>query len=267
VTKSTDGTHRAPRVTVLTGAGISTDSGIPDFRGPNGVWTRDPHAATLLEHGPYMSDPGIRRRTWQMWRDSPVWGAEPTPAHRSLVDLERAGMLAAVCTQNFDGLHQRAGSSPAAVLELHGSLTGSRCRSCGARERTVDILARLDEDPDPHCARCGGVLATDVVMFGEALPGGVLDAAVEAATSCDLFIAVGSTLTVQPVASLTAVAAEAGARVVIVNAEPTPFDRLADQVDRRPIQTALPALVGELLSPRPPTTGSTVKGPTGKGLS
>lgn len=134
------------------------------------------------------------------------------------------------------------------MLELHGSLTGSRCRSCGARERTVDILERLDVDPDPHCARCGGVLATDVVMFGEALPGDVLDSAVDAAASCDVFVAVGSTLTVQPVASLTAVAAEAGARVVIINAEPTPFDRLADQVDRRPIQTALPALVGELLT-------------------
>jgi NAD-dependent deacetylase len=262
--QSTDGTRRAPRVTVLTGAGISTDSGIPDFRGPNGVWTRDPRAATLLEHGPYMADPSVRRRTWQMWRDSAVWGAEPTPAHRSLVELEQAGLLAAICTQNFDGLHQRAGSTPGTVLELHGSLTGSRCRNCGARERTAQILERLDVDPDPHCARCGGVLATDVVMFGEALPGDVLDAAVEAAASCDLFVAVGSTLTVQPVASLTAVAAEAGARVVIINAEPTPFDRLADQVDRRPIQIALPALVSELLGG---ATDSTATGPTGKELA
>ena len=242
---------RTPRVTVLTGAGISTDSGIPDFRGPNGVWTRDPQAARLLEHGPYVSDPGIRRLTWQMWRDSPVWGAEPTPAHRSLVDLENAGLLAAICTQNFDGLHQRAGSAPGLVLELHGSLTGSRCLRCDARELTADILARLGSDPDPHCVRCGGVLATDVVMFGEGLPGDVLEAAVEAAGSCDLFVAVGSTLTVQPVASLTAVAAEAGARVVIVNAESTPFDRLADHVDRRSIQTALPELVGELLAEAP----------------
>ncbi|WP_024286663.1 Sir2 family NAD-dependent protein deacetylase [Cellulomonas sp. KRMCY2] len=246
-TGNTGNTARTPWVTVLAGAGISTGSGIPDFRGPHGVWTRDPEAARLLEHGWYVADADIRRRTWRMWRESPVWQAEPTPAHRSLVDLERAGALRAICTQNFDGLHQRAGSSAQMVLELHGSLTGSRCLSCGSGERTAEILARLDTDPDPHCARCGGLLATDVVMFGEALPGDVLDAAAEAAAACDVFVAVGSTLTVQPVASLTLVAAEAGARVVIVNDEPTPYDRLADTVDRRPIQVALPELVRELL--------------------
>jgi len=239
-----DGT---PSVTILAGAGISTGSGIPDFRGPDGVWTRDPDAARLLDHGWYVAESDIRRRTWQMWRDSPVWQAEPTPAHGCLVDLERAGVLRAICTQNFDGLHQRAGSSPEKVLELHGSLTGSRCLGCGSAERTADILGRLDTDPDPHCARCGGVLATDVVMFGEPLPGAVFDAAIEAAASCEVFVAVGSTLTVQPVASLTAVAAEAGARVIIVNADPTPYDHLADHVDRRPIQQALPALIRTLL--------------------
>ncbi|HEX7806266.1 MAG TPA: Sir2 family NAD-dependent protein deacetylase [Cellulomonas sp.] len=242
------GATSGPRVTVLTGAGISTDSGIPDFRGPQGVWTRDPLAAQLLERGPYLSDPEIRRRTWQMWRDSPVWDARPTPAHRSLVELERAGLLDAICTQNFDGLHQRAGSSPDVVLELHGSLTWTRCLFCDSHERTADVLARLDIDPDPHCAVCGSPLATGVVMFGEALPTDVLDAAVEAAASCDVFVVVGSTLTVQPVASLTAVAAEAGARVLIVNAQPTPFDRMADRVNRRPIQEALPDLVAELLA-------------------
>ena len=235
-------------VTILTGAGISTGSGIPDFRGPDGVWTRDPQAAQLLDHGSYVSDLEIRRRTWEMWRDSPVWRAEPTSAHAALVDLERAGALRAICTQNFDGLHQRAGSSAQMVLELHGSLTGSHCLSCGARERTADVLARLASDPDPRCARCGDLLATDVVMFGEPLPPGVLDAAVEAAKACRVFVAVGSTLTVQPVASLTLVALEAGARVVIVNADPTPYDRLADQVDRRPIEVALPELVRELLA-------------------
>jgi len=235
-------------VTILAGAGISTGSGIPDFRGPDGVWTRDPAAAQLLEHSLYVVDADIRRRTWEMWRDSPVWRAEPTAAHRSLVDLERAGALRAICTQNFDGLHQRAGSAPGRVLELHGSLTGSRCLSCGRTEPTAGILARLDADPDPHCASCGGLLATDVVMFGEALPGGVFDAAIDAAASCDVFVVVGSTLTVQPVASLTTVAAEAGARVVIVNAEPTPYDHLAERVERRPIQDALPDLVRELLA-------------------
>lgn len=241
-------TDPAPSVTVLTGAGISTGSGIPDFRGPNGVWTRDPQASRLLELDWYLAEPDIRRRAWQMWRDHPLWTARPTPGHAALADLDRAGTLRAVATQNFDGLHQRAGVPASKVLELHGSLGGSRCLRCGAPEPTAGVLARLDVDPDPHCARCGGPLATDVVMFGEPLPSDVLDAAVEAAASCDVFLAVGSTLTVQPAASLTSVAAEAGARIVIVNAEPTPYDRLAETVDRRPIEVALPALVRDLLT-------------------
>ena len=238
----------SPRVTVLTGAGISTGSGIPDFRGPDGVWTRDPDAARLLDHRWYVRDAAIRRRTWQMWRDTPVWQAEPTRGHRSLVDLERGGRLLAICTQNFDGLHQAAGSSPALVLELHGNLPGSHCLTCGATEPTAAVLARLDVDPDPHCPVCDGVLAVDVVMFGEALPDGVLEASARAAAACDVFVAVGSTLSVEPAASLTAVAADAGARVVVINAEPTPYDGLASTVDRRPIDIALPELVGTLLS-------------------
>ena len=248
-------------MTVLTGAGISTGSGIPDFRGPNGMWTRDPQSARLLDHRCYVADPDIRERTWRMWHDSPVWRAQPTAAHRALVDLERAGALRALCTQNFDGLHQRAGSAPENVLELHGSLPGSRCLTCGAGEPTARILARLDTDPDPHCPHCGGVLATDVVMFGEALPDGVLDAAARAAAGCEVFVAIGSTLTVEPAASLTAVAAEAGALVVVLNAEPTPYDWCADRVDRRPIDEALPALVRELLascSARPAATERSV---------
>jgi NAD-dependent deacetylase len=239
---------RAPWITVLTGAGLSTGSGIPDFRGPNGVWTLDPDAEKLLDHDWYVSDLAVRRRTWQMWRESPVWSAEPSAAHASLVELERAGALRAICTQNFDGLHQRAGSSPGVVLELHGSLPGSHCMDCGARQPTVELLARLDVEPDPRCAVCGGLMAVDVVMFGEALPREVLDAAVEAAAACSVFVAVGSTLTVQPAASLTRVAARAGARVIIVNAEPTPYDHLADEVDRHPIEQALPALVRRLFA-------------------
>lgn len=242
-------------VVVLTGAGVSTGSGIPDFRGPQGVWTRDPGAMRLLDWSAYREDPEVRTAAWAMWRDHPVWHAEPSPAHLALVDLERAGLLRAVCTQNFDGLHQRAGQAPALVHELHGSLPGSTCRDCGAREVTADVLARLDTEPDPRCRVCAGVLATDVVMFGEVLPSDVLGACVRAAEDCDLFVAIGTTLTVQPAAALTAVAADAGASVVIVNAAPTPYDRLADAVVREPIDDAVPALVAELVGAAVPGAG------------
>src|SRR5450830_1090633 len=183
-----------------------------------------------------------------MWRESPVWSAEPSAAHASMVELERVGALRAICTQDLDGLQQRSGSSRSLGRELHGSLTGSHCMAGGARRPTADLLVRLDVDPDPHCVACGALMAADVVMFGESLPGAVLDAAVEASSSCDVFVAVGSTLTVQPAASLTGVAARAGARVIIINAEPTPYDRMADEVGRRPIEQALPALVRRLLA-------------------
>jgi NAD-dependent deacetylase len=201
----------------------------------------------LLDWSAYRRDADVRAAAWAMWRDLPVWRAEPTPAHRALVDLERGGLLRAVCTQNFDGLHQLAGQDPGLVHELHGSLTGSTCRSCGTGEQTVDVLARLDDEPDPRCRSCGGLVATDVVMFGERLPPDVLDASVRAAQSCSVFVAIGTTLTVQPAAALTAVAAEAGAQVVIVNADPTPYDRLAHVIVRDPIDRAVPALVHELL--------------------
>lgn len=237
-------------IAVLSGAGISTGSGIPDFRGPQGVWTRDPGAARLLDWDAYRVDVAVRVAAWRMWRDHPVWGARPTAAHRALADLERAGLLRGVATQNFDGLHQAGGVSPELVHELHGSLPGSTCRSCGAAEPTAIVLARLPVDPDPHCRRCGGLLATDVVMFGEVLPRPTLDAALEAAAGCAEMWAIGTTLTVQPAASLVLVAARAGARVVIVNAEETPYDDVADEVVRTPIDVAVPGMVGRVLAHR-----------------
>jgi NAD-dependent deacetylase len=236
-----------PTVTVLTGAGISTGSGIPDFRGPQGVWTRDPDAARLLEIDAYMADPEVRVQGWRAWADHAAWRARPSAAHRALVELERAGLLIDVLTQNFDGLHQAAGSSPERVVELHGSLATTSCMTCGARQPTREVLARLDAEPDPACARCGGVLKPDVVYFGEMLPERALERAVAAATDAQTFVVVGSTLTVHPVAGLAQVAADAAARLVVVNAEPTPYDRLADEVVREPIETAVPALVERLL--------------------
>ncbi len=238
----------APTVTVLTGAGISTSGGVPDFRGPAGVWTRDPGSARLLEIGAFHRDPAVRRRGWQMWRDLPVWDARPTAAHRALVDLERSGRLLALLTQNFDGLHQRAGSSPDQVVELHGTLATTSCLDCGDRTATAEVIARLSTEPDPPCRGCGGLLKPDVVYFGEALPHAALDRAIDAAAGTDVFVAIGTTLTVQPVAGLAELAARSGAELVIVNADPTPYDLLASRLIREPIDEAVPALVTQLLT-------------------
>lgn len=239
----------APTVTVLTGAGISTASGVPDFRGPQGVWTRDPAAADLLDLGPYVRDRDVRERGWRMWAEHAVWAARPTSAHRALAGLERAGALLAVLTQNFDGLHQAAGSAPDRVVELHGTLATTSCLRCATTVPTRDVLARLATEPDPPCQACGGVLKPDVVYFGEQLADGALARAVAAATDAHTFLAVGTTLTVHPVAGLVPLAVDAGARLVVVNAEPTAYDHLADEVLRDPIDQVLPALVRTLLTP------------------
>jgi NAD-dependent deacetylase len=234
----------ARRITVLTGAGISTDSGIPDFRGPQGVWTRDPEAEKLSTLHYYVADPDIRRRAWQERRRHPAWTAQPNAAHDALVGLERQGRLRALLTQNIDGLHQRAGSAPEAVLELHGTVHEVVCLSCGQRTPMQVVLARVDAgEPDPACPSCGGILKSATISFGQALDAAVIDAAAEAATDCDVFLAVGTSLTVHPAAGLVDLAAAHGARVVVVNAEPTPYDAVADLVVREPIGTALPRLL------------------------
>ncbi|MGH3656746.1 MAG: SIR2 family NAD-dependent protein deacylase [Micromonosporaceae bacterium] len=234
----------ATAVTVLTGAGISTDSGIPDFRGPSGVWTKDPDAAKLVTLDAYVSDPDVRRRAWLSRRDHPAWQARPNTAHRALVTLENAGRLAAVITQNIDGLHQRAGSSPGVVIEIHGTIHEVGCLSCGDRRSMTEALRRVaDGEPDPACQICGGLLKSATISFGQPLDTAVLERAVAAAAGCDLFLAVGTSLTVNPAASLVDIAVRAGARVVIVNAQPTPYDEIADAVITEPIGTVLPAVV------------------------
>ncbi|MCZ2814419.1 Sir2 family NAD-dependent protein deacetylase [Modestobacter sp. VKM Ac-2979] len=230
----------ARRICVLTGAGISTDSGIPDYRGPNGVWTRDPDAEKLVTLSYYVADPEIRRRAWLMRRDTAP-DARPNAGHAALVELERQGRLRALLTQNVDGLHTAAGSS--AVLELHGTVREVECLACGARTPMAAALARVDAgEADPACVDCGGVLKSATISFGQALDADVLDAAAQAAADCDVLLAVGTSLGVHPAAGLVEVAA-AGARVVIVNAEPTPYDGLADLVVREPISEALPRLL------------------------
>ena len=232
----------AREICVLTGAGISTDSGIPDYRGPHGLWTRDPDAEQLVTLSYYLRDPEIRRRSWLMRRELQAAAARPNAGHEALADLQRAGRLRALLTQNIDGLHQAAGCT--GVLELHGTVHQVECLSCGVRTPMGDALARVDAgDPDPACLRCGGVLKSATVYFGQLLDPEVIDAAAQAAADCDLFLAVGTSLGVHPAAGLVEIAAASGARVVIVNAEPTPYDDLADLVVREPISHVLPGLL------------------------
>jgi NAD-dependent deacetylase len=234
----------ADRVAVLTGAGISTDSGIPDFRGPQGVWTKNPGAerTATLQH--YLADPDVRRMAWQNRLTSPAWTAEPNDGHRALVELERRGKLIALITQNIDELHQKAGSNPDLVVELHGTMHHVMCWSCGERapmQRALDRVRGGEEDPS--CRTCGGILKSATISFGQQLDPEVIERAERAAVACDLFLAIGSTLTVHPAAGLVPVAAQAGARVVILNRDETPYDGLADAVLRGGISEILPALV------------------------
>jgi NAD-dependent deacetylase len=232
----------ARRITVLSGAGISTDSGIPDFRGPNGLWTRDPSAERMSTFADYRDDPEVRRRSWQARLAHPGWTAEPNKAHRALVSLERSGRLVALVTQNIDGLHQRGGSS--SVLELHGTMHETVCLTCEDRQPMQDALERVAAGTeDPSCMVCGGILKSATISFGQALDQKVLMAARDAALECDLMLAVGSSLTVQPAAGLVGLAAQAGAAVMICNASETPYDHVATIVLRAPLGEVLPALV------------------------
>ncbi|MER7817437.1 Sir2 family NAD-dependent protein deacetylase [Streptomyces sp. NPDC096153] len=234
-------------VAILSGAGISTDSGIPDYRGPNGLWRRDPGAEKLVTYEHYMTDPDIRRRSWRMRLDGPVLRAEPNAAHLAIAAFERSGHALRVITQNVDGLHQRAGVPDRKVLELHGTARAVVCTGCHARSSMENALERVKAgEADPACTSCGGILKSATVMFGQRLDPVVLGESMGIAKACEVFIAVGSSLQVQPAASLAGVAAEHGARLIIVNAEPTPYDELADEVVREPIGTALPALLRRL---------------------
>ena len=221
----------AQRIVVLTGAGISTDSGIPDFRGPNGVWTKNPAAekASSLEH--YLNDPEVRKAAWEHRVNSPAWDARPNAGHLALVELERRGQLLALVTQNIDELHQLAGHDPHKVIEVHGTMRWSRCWGCSDRRPMQQLLERVRAgDADPACELCGGVIKSDTISFGQALVPQVIEAAMVAAEQCDLLLAAGSSLSVFPAANVVPRAKSAGAKVVIANGEPTRMDRFADAV-------------------------------------
>lgn len=235
----------AKRIVVLTGAGISTESGIPDFRGPQGVWTKDPEAEKLSNIHYYVADPEVRRKSWQARLSHPAWTAQPNSGHMAIVELERRGKLHALITQNIDGLHQKAGNSPARVIEVHGTVRNVVCLSCGRKGPMQDTLARVRSgESDPACKGCGGILKSDTISFGQPLVPEVIDRAMQAAAEAELFISVGTSLQVYPIAGAVQIAKQAGARVVIVNGEKTPLDGIADAVLREPIGETLPRLVG-----------------------
>jgi NAD-dependent deacetylase len=232
------------RVVALTGAGISTESGIPDFRGPQGVWTKNPKAEKLSDIRYYMTDPEVRRLAWQQRVAHPAWQARPNAGHLALVSLEKSGRLHALVTQNIDGLHQAAGNSPEKIVEVHGTMHEVVCMSCdwrGPMQATLDRVRAGEEDP--ACRSCGGILKSATISFGQALIPEVIDRALKAAQEADLLLAIGTSLNVYPVAGAVPLAKSAGAKVVILNAEPTPMDDIADAVLRGAIGEVLPQLV------------------------
>jgi NAD-dependent deacetylase len=234
----------ARRVVVLTGAGISTDSGIPDFRGPQGVWTKNPVAEKLSDIRYYVADREVRKASWQSRLDHPAFSAQPNAGHLALVALERRGKLHALITQNIDGLHIKAGNSPNLVVEVHGNVHKAICLSCGRKGPMQETLDRVRAgEEDPECRECGGMLKSDTISFGQALVPEVIDRALTAAQEADLLLAVGSTLQVYPVAGAVPIAKQTGARVVIMNAQETQFDGIADAVLRGNISVELPLAV------------------------
>ena len=228
------------KIVVFTGAGISTESGIPDFRSPGGIWDRfDPDDFTYQK---FVSNPESRRKQWQMLHEGLLTGgAEPNLAHHAIAELDRLGKLDCVITQNIDSLHQKTGVADDKVFELHGNMQWAVCLGCGKRYPFEQIKVRLNGDEEiPDCEACHGMLKPDAVFFGESLPQKVLSEATHRSCNCDLFIVIGSTLIVYPAAYMPAYAVNSGAKLVIINLSPTPMDRQATVLIR--------AKAGEVMS-------------------
>lgn len=245
------------KIAVLTGAGISTSAGIPDFRGPNGVWTKHPDQMSVYDIEAFVGDKKAREYSWAWQKSSPVWNAQPGEAHKALVRLEQAGMLTLLATQNFDALHEKAGNSSGVIVNLHGTIGTSHCMKCHAGYTTADIMEKLDSEPDPHCHRrlpysgnmtCNGLIKTDVVYFGEMLPDGAMETSMERVAAADEFWVIGSTLEVFPAASLAPTAVQSGVPMTIMNMGRTQYDGLATQLIHDDIAEALPRLVEQTIS-------------------
>jgi NAD-dependent deacetylase len=242
----------AEQIVVLTGAGISTDSGIPDFRGPQGLWTKNPEAEKMATIQHYMASREVRKFAWKTRLDLEGRKAEPNAGHRALVALERRGKLHALITQNVDGLHLAAGTSRERIIEIHGTLQEVVCMSCGERAPMERALARVRAgEEDPPCRSCSGILKSATISFGQGLVPDDLARCEEVAQQCDLLLAVGSTLAVYPVAGVVPLARQSGARIAILNGGPTEMDDIADAVLRGSISELLPRLVGDASASRP----------------
>lgn len=238
---------QAERIVVFSGAGISTDSGIPDFRGPNGLWTRNPLAEKTSTLSHYLSNPEVRKVAWEGRVRTFNGTARPNAGHRAVVDMHSNGRLHAVVTQNVDGLHQAAGLDDDMVIEVHGTIRFARCWQCNDRRPMQELIDRvIAGDPDPACELCGGIVKSDAILFEQALVPEVIDRAMRVAEECDVLLAVGSTLAVTPAAYVVERARAAGARVVILNGEPTERDRYGHVLLRGGISPTLSHLVSEL---------------------
>lgn len=237
----------ATRVVVLTGAGVSTASGVPDFRGPQGLWTRDPSTERLASIDAYVSEPDVRREAWRGRLAGAQQAVAPNPAHEALAELERLERLDRLITQNVDGLHQDAGNDPDRIVEVHGTLREATCLGCGWRGAMEPILDRVRAgEEDPHCTACDGLLKSATISFGQALEPDDLQRAHEATVAAEVFLAVGSSLVVHPIAMLPQLALDTGAQVGILNGEPTGYDDRADTVLRGDVSALLPDLVAQV---------------------
>jgi NAD-dependent deacetylase len=239
------------RILVFTGAGLSTESGIPDFRGPDGLWTKvDPDDFTIQK---YYANRELRVQKWKMNLEGHLWGArssvQPNQGHAAIVTLHRAGRLVGVVTQNVDGLHHKSGLDDDVVAELHGNVRGSRCLDCAERWPTETVLEWVEQgEEDPHCPECGGLVKTDVVMFGESLPEEELDKASTMLAMADSILVVGSTVSVWPAAEIVVRGAHMSLPIVVINRGPTDADRLATVKIDAGIGEVLPGLVARIVA-------------------
>ena len=236
----------AAKILVFTGAGVSTESGIPDFRGPDGVWTKvDPKDFTIQK---YLESSEIRARNWARWPDSPLRAAKPNATHHAVARLAEMDRLIGCVTQNIDGLHQAAGLSDDLTVEVHGNVRAVRCLSCDAEWQTEEVYGWVEAgEPDPHCPICGGIIKLTVISFGQQMPLGEMDRGHAMAQDADAVLAVGTTLSVWPAADIPLAAARRGVPFIIVNLGKTDMDEAADLKLERAAGSAMTELVSRLL--------------------